>query len=211
MKERAPMKKWQCSVCNYVHTGDDPPEKCPVCGADKNKFVEMEQASDQAIAEQKERPEQPGPDNQDNVFRIIEAQIIKRHLHPISVHIPNGVIPVSVLFVFLAAVFNFSNLSQAAFYNLIIVLLSMPVVLFSGYLEWKNKYKMQITPNFLIKIACGVVVTLTAFILVLWYMVNPNVVSPSSSSRAGCLLINLIMLGAAGVAGFIGGKLVFKD
>jgi len=22
------MKKWVCSVCGYVHTGDEPPEKC---------------------------------------------------------------------------------------------------------------------------------------------------------------------------------------
>jgi rubredoxin/sulfite exporter TauE/SafE len=205
------MKKWQCSVCNYVHTGDEPPEKCPVCGADKDKFVEMEEVSDPAQSEQKERPAQKESDNQNNVLGIIEAQILKHHLHPISVHIPNGVIPVSVLFVFLAAALNFSNLSQAAFYNLIIVLLSMPVVLFSGYLEWKNKYGRHLTSNFMIKIACGAVVTLTAFILVLWYMVNPDVVSPSSSLRYVYMLVNLIMVGAAGLAGFIGGKLVFKD
>ena len=32
------MKKWQCSVCKYIHTGDEPPEKCPVCGAKKTVF-----------------------------------------------------------------------------------------------------------------------------------------------------------------------------
>ena len=25
------MKKWVCPVCGYVHEGDTPPEKCPVC------------------------------------------------------------------------------------------------------------------------------------------------------------------------------------
>ena len=35
------MKKWKCSVCGYVHTGDEPPEKCPICGAPKEKFVEL--------------------------------------------------------------------------------------------------------------------------------------------------------------------------
>ena len=34
------MKKWVCTVCGYVHEGDAPPEKCPVCGADKSKFIE---------------------------------------------------------------------------------------------------------------------------------------------------------------------------
>ncbi len=33
------MKKWVCTVCGYVHEGDEPPEKCPQCGAPKEKFV----------------------------------------------------------------------------------------------------------------------------------------------------------------------------
>ena len=36
------MKKWKCSVCGYVHTGDTPPERCPVCGAPASKFVLLE-------------------------------------------------------------------------------------------------------------------------------------------------------------------------
>ena len=28
------MKKFVCSICGYVHEGDTPPEKCPVCKAD---------------------------------------------------------------------------------------------------------------------------------------------------------------------------------
>lgn len=35
------MKKWLCQVCGYVHDGDDAPEKCPKCGAPKNKFEEL--------------------------------------------------------------------------------------------------------------------------------------------------------------------------
>jgi rubrerythrin len=35
------MKKFICSVCGYVHIGDAPPEKCPVCGAPASKFVEQ--------------------------------------------------------------------------------------------------------------------------------------------------------------------------
>jgi len=35
------MKKWRCTVCGYVHTGDQPPEKCPNCGAPREKFVEI--------------------------------------------------------------------------------------------------------------------------------------------------------------------------
>ena len=35
------MKKFVCSVCGYVHTGDKAPDKCPVCGAPAEKFVEQ--------------------------------------------------------------------------------------------------------------------------------------------------------------------------
>jgi rubrerythrin len=35
------MKKWVCSICGYVHTGDKPPEKCPTCGAPASKFYEQ--------------------------------------------------------------------------------------------------------------------------------------------------------------------------
>ncbi|MDI6813208.1 MAG: ferritin family protein [Desulfitobacteriaceae bacterium] len=31
--------KFVCSVCGYVHDGDAAPEKCPQCGAPKEKFV----------------------------------------------------------------------------------------------------------------------------------------------------------------------------
>ena len=35
------MKKWVCPVCGYVHEGNEPPEKCPQCGAPGSKFQEQ--------------------------------------------------------------------------------------------------------------------------------------------------------------------------
>lgn len=32
------MKRWVCVICNYVHEGDDPPDRCPVCNAPREKF-----------------------------------------------------------------------------------------------------------------------------------------------------------------------------
>ncbi|MBQ9937950.1 MAG: flavin reductase [Oscillospiraceae bacterium] len=34
-------KKWVCSVCGYVHTGDSAPDFCPVCKVPAEKFSEM--------------------------------------------------------------------------------------------------------------------------------------------------------------------------
>ncbi|MBP1889235.1 rubrerythrin [Clostridium moniliforme] len=36
------MKRFMCTVCGYVFEGEEAPEKCPVCGAPKSKFVEQE-------------------------------------------------------------------------------------------------------------------------------------------------------------------------
>ena len=31
--------KWVCPVCGYIHYGDNPPEKCPLCGVPKELFT----------------------------------------------------------------------------------------------------------------------------------------------------------------------------
>ena len=35
-------KKFICTVCGYIHEGDEAPEKCPVCGAGKKAFKEVD-------------------------------------------------------------------------------------------------------------------------------------------------------------------------
>ena len=35
------MKKYICTICGYIHEGNEAPEVCPVCKADKSKFQEM--------------------------------------------------------------------------------------------------------------------------------------------------------------------------
>ena len=42
-KEENIMAKWVCSVCGYVHEGDTPPEKCPVCKVPAEKFIKQEE------------------------------------------------------------------------------------------------------------------------------------------------------------------------
>lgn len=37
------MKKWVCSVCGYVHEGDQPPAECPTCKATADKFAERQE------------------------------------------------------------------------------------------------------------------------------------------------------------------------
>jgi len=37
------MTKWRCTVCGYIHEGDEPPDECPVCGAPKSAFEKIEE------------------------------------------------------------------------------------------------------------------------------------------------------------------------
>ena len=37
------MKKYVCSVCGYVHEGNEPPAVCPQCKAPASKFVEQKE------------------------------------------------------------------------------------------------------------------------------------------------------------------------
>lgn len=38
-------KKFICTVCGYIHEGDEAPEKCPLCNAPKSKFKELDQSA----------------------------------------------------------------------------------------------------------------------------------------------------------------------
>ena len=39
--EENTMAKYVCSVCGYVHEGDNPPAECPQCKAPASKFIEQ--------------------------------------------------------------------------------------------------------------------------------------------------------------------------
>ena len=41
------MKKFVCTVCGYVHEGDEAPEFCPVCRKPKSVFQEMKEDANQ--------------------------------------------------------------------------------------------------------------------------------------------------------------------
>ncbi|MGE0086465.1 MAG: rubredoxin-like domain-containing protein [Desulfococcaceae bacterium] len=221
----AKAKKWRCTVCGYIHEGDEPPDQCPVCGADKSLFEPvLEEASAEVSAkEEKKSPAAPiknprkidlGPApeaGKERILHIAMEQILKHHVHPVSVHIPNGVLPVSFIFLILAAISGSDALRIAACCNMIFVVLSMPLVLFTGYVEWKKRYKGFVSKRFLTKILCAAIVAATSLAVAVWLLIEPDVLSAESGHLFVFLLTNLIMLGAAATAGFIGGKLVFRD
>nr|WP_319395530.1 DUF2231 domain-containing protein [uncultured Desulfobacter sp.] len=210
------MKKWQCSVCKYVHTGEEPPEKCPVCGVGADKFVLLEE-EDSTPETETEAPAAEAteemPDGKWDRARVYMDQaadlMVKHHAHPMSVHLPNGVIPVVAILIILAWFSGSEVMVKAAFINLIFVLISLPIVGLTGFLEWKEKYNQAQTKIFKTKIAAASVAAFCCIVSLIWYLVNPAVLQ--SSTAWLFVLVNVLMLAGAGVAGHIGGKLVFKE
>lgn len=215
--------KWRCSVCGYIHTGSIPPEKCPVCGADQSQFVllpedpaEPETGQDSSAEENildDEMPKAGGRDPSSFIperFKDISLKLTELHGHPIAVHIPNGVLPISVLFVFLSLLFGSEALATAAKVNIIMVALTMPVVIVTGLIDWINTFKGRMTEIFRIKMICAGVVTLLSIVLAIWWIVDPELYTQGLFNNFFFFLLHLIDLAAGAIAGWYGGKLVFR-
>ena len=216
----AATKKWQCTICNYIHEGPEPPETCPVCGADKSKFVELTEdapaepeektpSSEAVDAQTKGAPPPPETSDQ-SLYDKVTDLMVKNHAHPISVHIPNGLLPVSIFFIFVAAIFSWSALGQAAFYNMVIVAMAMPLVIFTGYLHWQKRLGGNLTKIIIYKMIAAGVVTVTSAIVVIWGIIEPGIRSAQGGVSFIYILLCLIMVAAAIIAGYFGGKLVFN-
>jgi rubredoxin/uncharacterized membrane protein len=218
------MKQWQCTVCGYIHREEEVPELCPVCDADKSKFILIETdrtgeqvpVEDQQTTQRKSRQGiRASRSNLSILSRLANINLplskflTEFHGHPISVHIPNGVLPLAVFFTIIAILFNSTSLAIAAKYNVLFVCLFMPVVIFTGLVDWTNRFKARLTKVFKVKMICAAIVMVLSFVLFLWWFIQPEIYQSESSWSGLFLLFHLIDFGAAAVAGWYGGKLVF--
>lgn len=209
-------RRWRCTLCGYIHSGAEPPAKCPACGADRTLFVEIDAGNKvigplPAAAATAAAPAK----KKSGLLNWLAGLVLKLHLHPITVHFPNGILPVVVIFLGLAIWLTMLSaetvafLETAAFYNLICVLAVLPVVLFTGYLEWQKRYLGAKTALFIIKILCALVVLGGVNVLVFWRLLDPAVAAADSPHRLLYFGVAVATLAAAGIAGHLGGKLVF--
>lgn len=217
--------QWKCQVCGYIHIGSEPPNTCPVCRADKSQFVQVEnepaKRSDAGSATTFDRVGSVAAEvhaqttisrTRHSVFQLsARMELITRlHGHPIAVHIPNGVLPLSVLFTFLAVAFNSQAFATAASYNMAFVCLSMPIVLITGFIDWYNRFSARWAKIFTIKFFCGLAVSALSLIITLVWFATPDIYSTNSARLMVFLALNVINLITAATAGFYGGKLIFN-
>jgi predicted nucleic acid-binding Zn-ribbon protein len=43
------MPLWKCTVCGLIYEGVEPPEKCPKCGAPREKFNKLTEQEEQLV------------------------------------------------------------------------------------------------------------------------------------------------------------------
>jgi predicted heme/steroid binding protein/uncharacterized membrane protein len=67
-------------------------------------------------------------------------RILDEHPHPISVHFPIALCIAAALFSALTLIIDEPALHEAAFYNLMLAILTTPVALFTGVLSWYYNY-----------------------------------------------------------------------
>lgn len=198
------VKKWKCTLCGYIHEGETPPQKCPVCGAGPEYFEEVVEEEPETLTAAalapEEKKEKPG-------LSFFRSQVMKHHLHPIAVHTPNGVLPAALVFLVLSMIFGVSGFETAAFFNLVFVLLTMPFVIATGFIAWQERYNGVMTKIFGLKIGATIVVCGTLLAMVIWRLLDPSVAE--SPGRWTYLVICLVSVAGAGLAGHMGGKLVF--
>jgi len=180
--------KWRCTVCGYIHEGDEPPDICPVCGVGSEKFVPVE----------------------DPKVNLIQEMIETFEPHAVAAHFPNALLPTLALFVAIAFVFSKNSFETAAFYLLCVVLVTAPATLLTGIMDWKTKFSGQKALIFKKKIALGIILVFLSIVTAVFRFNNPDVMQEGGPLQILYFLLIFGMLGCVTLLGHYGGKLVFS-
>lgn len=135
--------------------------------------------------------------------------MLRRHPHPMTVHFP-------IAFMMLVPVLNFLSLAQgeaslenSAFHVLIAGLVMTPVAMLTGPYNWWMNYGGRWTRNIVIKFCGSLVLIVLILTLVIWRLVEPEIMLEPGGARILYLLLNLGLPPVVTVLGWIGAKMTF--
>jgi rubredoxin/uncharacterized membrane protein len=198
-------KTWRCTVCGYLHTGDDPPDVCPVCGVDASHFelvVESHDSGPSALTTKKSLSSKML-----DFGAEMKATFVP---HAVAAHFPNGLLPTCVLFLFLTFIFAKSSFESTTFHLLLVIFVSIPITIATGLFSWKKKYAGKMAPIFRKKLILAALLLVLMIITVCWRWANPNILSSWGFSAYAYSILILIMLLCVTLLGHFGGVLVFS-
>lgn len=179
-------KRWRCLVCNYIHEGDEPPEACPLCGADRSQFVLVEEPA----------ATQP-------LHHGLKSAAL--HLHPVLAHFPNGLMPTAWLFLILYYLTGRSSFEEGALWLVMVVVAAAPPALASGIFNWHRRYGGRRAAIFTQKIVLTVVLMLIGVVAI-----SLRLLTPAPWHTPAYYLCLAAMLACVTMLGYLGGKLVFS-
>lgn len=191
-------KTWRCTICGYLHTGDEPPLLCPLCQADASKFELVEDA-DEAEANLDSAPGS-------GLFRELRETFVP---HAVSAHFPNALLPTMMLFLGLFLFSGKSSFETTFFYLLVVSVLAIPPTFGSGIWDWRKHYRGENAPIFRKKIVLAAILSVLGIIALLWRWLNPQLLVAGGWTAWLFMLLILAMLGCVTLLGHYGGMLVF--
>lgn len=175
-------KRWQCTVCGYIHLGEEPPDSCPVCGADRTQFILL------AAGESPPR----------------HSLMATFTLHPVAAHFPAGLFPTAALFLAFYAVVGNPGFEAAAFWLIVTATAVVPVSLGSGLYDWQKHFGGRRAPIFLKKIGLAVALLVLSLLAAFLRYGHPELLTATGWQRGLFLLCLLGMLGCVMLLGHYG-------
>jgi uncharacterized membrane protein len=182
------MRQWKCTVCGYLHEGEAPPSACPVCGADRTRFIPLEREK----------------------LNLLHDLVDTFMVHPVAAHFPNGLIPTAALFLLLALLTGSPFLEASVFYLLCVVLAVIPVSIASGIYEWRTRFRGQKAPIFYKKIALAALLLLLVVAATGLRCSHPELLHEGGPLRRLYLGAVLAMLPTVVLLGHYGAKLAWQ-
>jgi len=175
-------KRWQCTVCGYIHSGEEPPATCPVCGADRSQFI---------LLETQAPPADPG---------LLAAF----KLHPVAAHFPGGLLPTAALFLLLHVALGHPGVEAAAFWLLLITTMVVPVSIGSGLYDWQKHFGGQKASIFRKKITLALVLLALGAAVTVLRFAHPDLVTAGGAPAWLYRIAVLAMLGCMVLLGHYG-------
>lgn len=138
----------------------------------------------------------------------------KLHWHPFSVHFPSVFYPFAVFMMILYLIFKNDNLEKVANYTLWAAAATNIFAIISGFIDWKKKYRSNLVPVFVQKIAISLITLEISCLCICWHYFQPDVLTAAptltTSDVYQYIYIGLVLslAPAIGHAGHLGGKLI---
>lgn len=203
-------RRWRCTVCGYIHTGDAPPEVCPVCGVGSEKFVainETASATESAVPmEDKGQPNQPP---QSKTMSFIDEMKASFKPHPVAAHFPNALIPTLGLFLAMTVVLRVKSLDHGIYLLLGVICLSAIATLSTGIYSWQRHFSGARTKIFHCKLMLGVCLVLICLEMFYLRFSNAEIFTSFGISTLFFLVLAAAALFCVTLLGHYGGMLVF--